>query len=128
MKAAVGAGWLSSGRAGDRHEWNDERIHPEGDQFFTDFKNGVRGVAQTGEDVGGDLASAEHRDGGGESIEVAGQWDAGLAGHDTRPHRWRNGFEMHAKRVYTGVVHAGEPGIVVRGLALGPGSAGPRRL
>ena len=52
------------------------------------------------------------------AFEVAGQRDAGLAGHDTGAHRRRDGFEVHAQRVYTGVVHAGEPGVVVGRLAL----------
>ena len=33
-------------------------------------------------------------------------------------HRWGDRFEMHAERVYTGVIHAGEPGVIVGWFAL----------
>ena len=58
-------------RAGDRHEGHDEGIDAERDEPLARREDGLGRVAEAGQDVGPDLAAAEHRHGGGEGVEIA---------------------------------------------------------
>ena len=72
----------------------------------------MRGVAQTGEEVGADLTAAEDFDGGIEGFEVGGDVDFGFAGHDFLAHGFVPGFEMHSEGIDSGVLELLEPGKV----------------
>ena len=75
-------------------------------------------VAEAGEDVGRDLAAAEHRHRGLERPEITLDRHLRLAGHDAGADALGDGFQMHAERVDAGIAHAREPDVVVRRLAL----------
>ena len=118
MKAGEGAGWLSSGVPGDRHEGHDEGIDPEPDQPLGRLQDRRRRVAETSQDIGRDLAATEDRHGGRKSVPVALERHRGLAGHDAGADGGRHGLEMHPERVDAGGLHAVEPAVVVGRLAL----------
>ena len=114
--------------AGDRHERHHERVHAGRDQPLAAAQNILGRVAQAGQDVGADLAPAEHLHRARERVEIALQRHAGLARHDAGPHGRRDRFQVHPQRIDAGVAHARKPRIVVRWLALALDRQGHRRL
>ena len=105
-------------RARDRHEGNDERVDAERDEPLAGLEDGVRGIAETREDVGRDLAPAEDRNRRGKGFEVTLDRNLGLARHEFAPELGRYDLEMHAEAVDARASEAFEPSIVIGRLAL----------
>ena len=118
MNSGRGSGMAFERRARDRHERHDERIDAERDEPLADLEDGVRAVAEAREDVGRDLAAAEHGNRRGEGAEIALDRNLRLARHDLAPKFRRHDLEMHAEAVDARAREPLEPSVVVGRLAL----------
>ena len=121
-------GMVLQRRAGNRHERHHERVDSHADQALGHGEDRFRRVSEPGEDIGRDLALAEDRNGGGESVEIAVQRHARLAGHDSRPDLRGHRLEMQAERIDARRLQPGEPAVVIGRLALGLDRQVHRRL
>ena len=102
----------------DRYERNHKGVNPQLNQLFAAGDQGLGAIAESGQQVGGDLAATKNQHSLLEGPVVVVEGDLGFARQNPAPYLWLDHLQMHAKAVDTGLLHARVPDRIFRWFAL----------